>query len=94
MYYEYELNDDIMLDVFKNEEFVVVKRVLTKIRKNLSIVKHNHYRTKKYDQSITKTLFFMNFTKQIDDFERKFMYIYFRQRKYVIFKYALFFVRC
>lgn len=31
----------------------------------------------------------MNLIEQIDDYEKKFMYIYFRQKNYVIFKYVL-----
>ena len=39
-----------MFDVLQNEKFIVVKRVLINIRKNLNIIKHNYHRTKEYNQ--------------------------------------------
>lgn len=48
LFYEYGLNDDTMLDVLKDEGFIVAKRALMSIRKDLGIVKHSHHRTEEY----------------------------------------------
>lgn len=40
LFYEYGLNDDTMLDVLTKEGFIVAKRALVKIRKDMGIFKH------------------------------------------------------
>ena len=79
IFFEYNLNDDIMFRVFEKKKFVVIKRVLLKIRKNMSIIKHFVYCTKKYNKWCKKALHYLNIIEKIDDFERELLYIYFRQ---------------